>query len=336
MHKWALICFIGAAIATTAEYDFDESLAIQAFYLAAASYSDEPQLCLKNKFTDMRLIEVFRGRCDLLEDSCWAFLAVSESMNTIALSFRGTRSKAQLIAELMETMSFTKVKFPPGGSVERYFHSAFEDLWVNISVKLQELQATKPDYKLLVTGHSLGAALASLASSAAVFNSSYWSSNTATLITFGQPRVGNFEFAQAHDLLLPRSWRVVHRYDCVAHLPYCYERLWSRSCSSVFDHSPYHHGTEIWYRTVMDGSDPPVTCKGLPIDEDNNCSNGEYLHFTPHDHFYYYGKHVSDYGILGCIDLPPPPVIGRIEEKIIEFLPFLITLIASISEEIFA
>ena len=36
------------------------------------------------------------------------------------------------------------------------------------------------------------------------------------LITFGQPRVGNYKYAQIHDALVNNSWRIVHKRDLVS------------------------------------------------------------------------------------------------------------------------
>jgi hypothetical protein len=41
------------------------------------------------------------------------------------------------------------------------------------------------------------------------------------LITFGQPRVGDFTYSCNHNRLVPYSYRVVHRADIVPHLPLC-------------------------------------------------------------------------------------------------------------------
>jgi predicted lipase len=59
-----------------------------------------------------------------------------------------------------------------------------------------------------------------------------------SLYTFGQPRVGNREYADYLDRKLSTNFRVVHQKDIVTHEPahftgYC------------------HSGTEIWYKNGM-------------------------------------------------------------------------------------
>ncbi|KAK6026445.1 triacylglycerol lipase [Ostertagia ostertagi] len=60
------------------------------------------------------------------------------------------------------------------------------------------LREEYPEYEVWVTGHSLGAALASLASSF-IIASNQISPTSVRLVTFGQPRVGDFFYAWAHD-----------------------------------------------------------------------------------------------------------------------------------------
>jgi predicted lipase len=70
----------------------------------------------------------------------------------------------------------------------------------------------------VVTGHSLGGSIAALCALDLVL-SDVVSSNSLTLYTFGEPRVGNPAFAAAMDKFVPRSYRVVHSADLVPHVP---------------------------------------------------------------------------------------------------------------------
>lgn len=54
----------------------------------------------------------------------------------------------------------------------------------------------------MFTGHSLGGALATLASARTVL-SDLRSSNNVISYTFGEPRVGNFKFATNYNKLIP-------------------------------------------------------------------------------------------------------------------------------------
>ena len=75
------------------------------------------------------------------------------------MAFRGTEGARQLIDELLETVTTTSQDFL-NGKVQAYFKTAFEDLWQFMEPKVKALVSKN----LSVTGHSIGAALASLAS----------------------------------------------------------------------------------------------------------------------------------------------------------------------------
>ncbi|CAK5113662.1 unnamed protein product [Meloidogyne enterolobii] len=128
-----------------------------------------------------------------------------------------------------------------GGSVQHYFYESLQAIWnAGFGTKLAELK--KPKELLLVT--------------------------------FGQPRVGNIEYAKLHRRLVPNSFRIVHRYDLVPHIPYCYERLRRpHKCIPLHAHGPFHHPTEIWYPTEEMNLNNSLfkICDGLPIGEDQNC-----------------------------------------------------------------
>jgi hypothetical protein len=77
--------------------------------------------------------------------------------------------------------------------------------------------ASRLPSSVFFTGHSLGGALAMLGAH------QFWRSFgiRPTVYTFGQPRVGNREFARAYDQdLLSRTWRVIHANDVVARIPW--------------------------------------------------------------------------------------------------------------------
>ncbi len=111
-----------------------------------------------------------------------ALLAFEPSKQRVVLSFRGTQPD-----EVKDLLANVKV-FPSSWAGAGYVHKGFADMlasgWGAIHVAL----ARRPSARLLYTGHSLGAALATL--SAALHRPS-------AMITFGLPRVGNGAFAES-------------------------------------------------------------------------------------------------------------------------------------------
>ena len=136
---------------------------------------------------------------------------------------------------------------------------AFKAVWHDLQKYVNEEVKKNPSYSVWVTEHSLGGALASLASTLIMFEGKTPKDNLM-LYTFGQPRVGNYDYALTHDGLVPLSFRVTHYRDIVVHLPTCLAIAPGTPCIA-FGSWPYHHGKEIYYRDeIMTKSSPYKTC----------------------------------------------------------------------------
>ena len=119
------------------------------------------------------------------------------------------------------------------GKVNTYFLSTFKRIWdAGMKNDFLALQKAYPNYKILVTGHSLGGALASIAAATISYNECA-SAEDIKLITFGQPRVGNSEYAASMDKLVPNTLRVVNGRDPVVQVP-------------PREYGYQHHGRVIW------------------------------------------------------------------------------------------
>lgn len=79
---------------------------------------------------------------------------------------------------------------------------------------IQGLRALHRNAPIYVTGHSLGGAIATLA----VPDLKEIFGNIHTLLTFGEPRVGNTEFSKFYPSVI-KGLRVVHYADIVPHIP---------------------------------------------------------------------------------------------------------------------
>ena len=105
------------------------------------------------------------------------------------------------------------------GRVHLGFRNAFLGIQAHIAVVLQaEPFAGKP---LLLTGHSLGAALATLHALQVVAAKVPTVSGEPLLVTFGSPRAGDAAFCAQADQLLPKSrvLRFVNGRDLVTRVP---------------------------------------------------------------------------------------------------------------------
>jgi hypothetical protein len=123
-----------------------------------------------------------------------ALLAIDDDNKLAVLSFRGTDKDDP--TDLGDDLNALPQPWPAGGKVHSGFAKAFQELWPGVEAALQQVK----EYRLLFTGHSLGAAMATLAATLR---------KPQSLYTIGSPRVGDQAFA---DLLQGLD---NHRYvDC--------------------------------------------------------------------------------------------------------------------------
>jgi hypothetical protein len=117
------------------------------------------------------------------------------------VAFRGTDATDP--TDIATDAEFLQTKWQPGGRVHKGFAKALEDIFSALSTALAEFST-----RILYTGHSLGAALATLLSSI---------KRPDFLYTFGSPRSGDEEFVASLDGLSNR--RFINCCDIVPRIP---------------------------------------------------------------------------------------------------------------------
>lgn len=138
-----------------------------------------------------------------------AFLArlkpAGEQRPMLILAFRGTETKA--IEDIRTDAKVGLQGAPGGGRVHPGFYRAFE----SVQEEIQRTLNAHGDCPLYITGHSLGGALAVVASRYLQHP------QTAATYTYGGPRVGDELFFSDHRVPV---YRVVNGADVVARLPF--------------------------------------------------------------------------------------------------------------------
>ena len=173
--------------------------------ISAITYEDPKDSKAKFKSFGFNIVEFFNingAQAYLLKD-----------MNGIhVLSFRGTEvtQKSDVLADLKAGKNIEAC----GGKVHVGFKGEINKVWPSIEKAVAGIDS------LYITGHSLGAAMATIAASRV-------QSKVTALVTFGSPRVGNAEFVNS---LTVTHYRVQNNCDDVTKVPF---RLMG------FD----HHGT---------------------------------------------------------------------------------------------
>ncbi len=205
-----------------------------------------------------------------------AFIATSR--DAIYVVFRGTKT----ISEWISDATLTQVPYAPvsgGGKTETGFTDVYESINTAIIDEVNGLAASPAFTTLYVTGHSLGAAVATLAAPELARATRF---SAPILYNFASPRTGDPTFAALVDAL-PTSWRVANTNDEVPKLPPAitvvfhgedptflfYEHIDSEY--AVTFGTPIHslhdveedHAMCNYYATLCEQTDDPTACDAM-------------------------------------------------------------------------
>jgi pimeloyl-ACP methyl ester carboxylesterase len=137
---------------------------------------------------------------------------LASSPEDVVLVFCGTRGSIDewrgALANWTINLAATQVP-GPGGNVHRGFALALQEVWDDIRTRLEARCA--PERTLWIAGHSLGAALGTLAAGRLAESRR----DVAMVYTFGSPRVGDRAFATRYPV---PHFRFENRNDIVAYL----------------------------------------------------------------------------------------------------------------------
>ncbi|KAK3274666.1 hypothetical protein CYMTET_17158 [Cymbomonas tetramitiformis] len=179
------------------------------------------------------------------------FVAWDPNSQRIIISFTGTDPLD--IKNWIDDIGLIQTDFPCSGcKVHKGFYDAYKSIEPQVLAALAHYRQGHPGTPVAVTGHSLGAAQAVLCAFSLHLQHGI---TVSTMYTFGQPRVGNVEFAQAYTSQVSHNWRLTHHMDPVPHLPPNTGNIYRHNSQEVF----YPDFTDLKY-TVCDGSGEDPTC----------------------------------------------------------------------------
>jgi predicted lipase len=189
------------------------------------------------------------------------YIGYTSSQSSIFVSFRGTSNAQNWLIDL----DIAQSDYPlcDGCKVHAGFYKAEQSVISDIIYQVQQLKSKYTSYAVVVTGHSLGGALATLTAldlqNAGISN--------IRLFNYGSPRIGDEAFASYASNFLSDKNRVTHHKDIVPHVPL----------------GRYTHISGEWFEE--NDSISVVPCEGF---EDPNCSD-QYTSYSVDDHLYYMG-----------------------------------------------
>lgn len=161
-------------------------------------------------FTDVKFFENKATQCFVANNEKFAIVVFRGSEARLR---EGDSDPGYIFADWMANFNFLPEAWDQGGNVHRGFKAALLEVWTDLEDYVSNLQ--KNNLKIWITGHSLGAALATLAADRY--------GNVQGLYTYGSPRVGDQDFRKDFNV---NTYRFVNNSDIVTKVPppgmYCH------------------------------------------------------------------------------------------------------------------
>ena len=205
---------------TTVYATYDEGNSKEYWFLTTISYCKPANLAiwnigsLKSNLPSVTDIRVYQNT----NTDNQGYLAYNPQTKTIILTFRGSIAKS-FQNWILQDINFIKTNYPQCANCQ--VHQGFYQAYKNLpdSAMISDLKALKnkyPQAKIVISGHSLGAAIANFA----YVDACKALGKIDLLITYGSPRIGNSNYAKFIPTMnCGERIRVVHYKDIVPHMP---------------------------------------------------------------------------------------------------------------------
>jgi len=231
-----------------------------------------------------------------------AFVTTHSKRKEIVVTFRGSFNIMNALIDLA-TIAIPSPRIPKGVKVHAGLYAASLFFYPKITPILDKQLATFPEYGVVITGHSLGGAMASL-TTFILAQDDKLPKNPTSLITYGQPRVGNKAFVDYMNRLPIRMARVVSKADIITHVPPV-----TVKGTQLLGDNYLHTMREYWVE-----EDGKVKTCSITEYEDDHCSTSIGPGYTMTDHLEYFGVDYKLCGFTNPLELASLPVIGSPDE----------------------
>lgn len=205
----------------------DEEITQRAYHLSSALFLEQSEYKTITALTAAAASKLVYSDRELVESTCQSkfnfqscqFLKnnntecfVAFTGSTALVCFRGTQGVEDWISNLHLAEQATEFGMVHGGFLQGY-------LDINQQIE-RALSTSLAGKQIVLAGHSLGGALATIAASE--WRDKY---DIRSIYTFGQPAVGDRKFRRSMDIFTDRFFRVVNDDDIVTRIPPPYKHV---------------------------------------------------------------------------------------------------------------
>ncbi|KAF8143476.1 alpha/beta-hydrolase [Mycena galopus ATCC 62051] len=212
------------------------------------------------------------------DDGTSGFISRDDDRKEIVVAFQGTFNLDDVATDIdLFLVPFMSPGITESFNVHAGFLAAYNAVADTVLTTVKAQVAKYPSYTIIVTGHSLGGALAALGG---VSIKTALPNATLKIYTFGQPRTGDAKWAAYVDATIgvTNVFRGVHTFDGV---PTIIPRVLGYE----------HHSTQYWqFEDPILLESPPSTVTQCVGDEDSNCSDSIPSTGINVAHLYYFGQ----------------------------------------------
>lgn len=200
------------------------------------------------------------------------YIGVLPTTKTIYVAIRGSSSTMNWLddfeVKLVPYDSFPECKCNVHNG---FYKSALSVVSKTVST-VKALRTQYPGYSVVVTGHSYGAACGQLLAMELVKNGI-----NVKVYDYGQPRVGDANYAAFVNTKIPEFYRMTHNKDVVPHVPPIDGFGYKHSCREVFE----------------DSTGKLTTCSATNCEDPKCADQFSLVQTNGDDHSYYLGRRVD-------------------------------------------
>ena len=185
-----------------AKRDYNEKEAVRYFSLAALAYCEPEKIMAKDCCDASRMGEdqgiqlIFSDDNDLTINQNIYVIGKYEPEKKIIVAFSGTSNVAQFMIEAVKSYltDYDLHDVQTNTRAVKYIDSLYSFRRKSFANRVMKVLEQYPDYSLVITGHSLGGAIATQAAIDCILGECVPEDNL-TVYTFGALRIGNFKYS---------------------------------------------------------------------------------------------------------------------------------------------